>query len=763
MSGVYASALRLLQRLGSVFGLLWLPLVVFLVWAANNLLLFSQRAEQTPGDHPTITLTQAEVFTQAGVRTVELPHKLQARDHRPEGSMVHYRLRFELPAPPHHPLAILVHKVSLSGAFFLNGEAIGQCENGALHEVRCLHRPHMLSVPGSLWREGENTLDIDVWANRQQLNGLSAVQIGDPVILEQTAWGWRQWLQVDVVLGLTWIALLMGLTSVSISLAMPEEKIYRWFGWTCLAYTLSNLNLLVTQPAVSPEVFSWLVFVSRMWCIPLAYVLVISFFGKDAPWMGRLALVYCLCAGVLLALLPNNRSTAIALYLVLLPGVPAFSVLMPYWTWRRPSARKVGLTCVMLIMFGCGIYDMLRLTGMGPFTGVYLLTYGYAGVLLIMGGIQLELLISALAQARRRGDALQLRVDQRNDELEQAQRTIEHMQKVALTITKNISVGTYVLETDTFQQPRFTFVSDRFLEMLDVSREEVMAKPALGFRWVHPDDSESFLALNLKVFSSMESFHWEGRIVVRGEVRWLRIESVARPLGAGACAWEGAMIDITDQKRTGLALEKANEMLLAHEIERTRQEERERLLQDMHDGFGSQLASARLLAERGEMTQTRMAQILHECMADLYLVIDTLGHHSTLAAALADFRFRTEQRLAGHDLQMLWELELDDASSPAQSVVLHLLRILQEAIHNALRHSGAQQIRISARHDLTLHGICLRVSDNGRGLPGDAAQGRGLNNMRHRAREIGAQLDVRDRADGQGTVVEVLLPWPKTA
>jgi len=66
-------------------------------------------------------------------------------------------------------------------------------------------------------------------------------------------------------------------------------------------------------------------------------------------------------------------------------------------------------------------------------------------------------------------------------------------------------------------------LSDRWLQMLDVRREEVMADPGKGFSCVHPDDFEAFMALNRKVFAQIETFYWEGRIVVRGQVRWLRV------------------------------------------------------------------------------------------------------------------------------------------------------------------------------------------------------------------------------------------------
>jgi signal transduction histidine kinase len=75
-------------------------------------------------------------------------------------------------------------------------------------------------------------------------------------------------------------------------------------------------------------------------------------------------------------------------------------------------------------------------------------------------------------------------------------------------------------------------------------------------------------------------------------------------------------------------------------------------------------------------------------------------------------------------------------------VATQLYRIAQEAVGNALRHSGATHIRIGlARAGARLE---LTVEDNGRGLSSDFAgkRGLGLSTMHYRARLIGANLDM---------------------
>jgi signal transduction histidine kinase len=89
----------------------------------------------------------------------------------------------------------------------------------------------------------------------------------------------------------------------------------------------------------------------------------------------------------------------------------------------------------------------------------------------------------------------------------------------------------------------------------------------------------------------------------------------------------------------------------------------------------------------------------------------------------------------------------------------HLLRIAQEAITNAVRHAGPQEISVTlAYEDVS---ITLRVEDDGCGFEAGAqpctAPRFGLLGMHERAARIGATLSIQS-APGQGTVVEVTLP-----
>ncbi|MFM7397021.1 MAG: sensor histidine kinase [Gammaproteobacteria bacterium] len=205
-------------------------------------------------------------------------------------------------------------------------------------------------------------------------------------------------------------------------------------------------------------------------------------------------------------------------------------------------------------------------------------------------------------------------------------------------------------------------------------------------------------------------------------------------------------INFRDQRVTQKAL-------LSLELARSRSQERETLLADMHDGLGSQIATARMRVERGQMTQDDVADLLRECMADIHLMVDTLrDQNDDLQSALVDYRTRIERRITELGIRLSWDVELDGAPPMAARRMLQVLRVIQESITNAIRHAKAKSIAVTVRHAGGA-GYLIRVEDDGIGIADDAAPGRGLANMRRRARELGGTLDVRRGARAEGTAV----------
>jgi signal transduction histidine kinase len=87
------------------------------------------------------------------------------------------------------------------------------------------------------------------------------------------------------------------------------------------------------------------------------------------------------------------------------------------------------------------------------------------------------------------------------------------------------------------------------------------------------------------------------------------------------------------------------------------------------------------------------------------------------------------------------------------ATAVHLFRIIQEAVNNAVRHGKARHIAITLKPKRG--SIMLTVADDGIGLPDeiDPKKGLGLSIMRHRARMIGAELVIKKNPKGGTSVI----------
>jgi len=222
---------------------------------------------------------------------------------------------------------------------------------------------------------------------------------------------------------------------------------------------------------------------------------------------------------------------------------------------------------------------------------------------------------------------------------------------------------------------------------------------------------------------------------------------------------EGALQELEIRVREREQLLKRNfERLRESERVKVEAQERQRIMQDMHDGLGSQLMSSLMLVERGAVSNDQFAQILRESIDDMRLAIDALAaEDADLAAALGNLRFRMEPRLRAAGIELTWDArKLPEEIGLHPDVVLPILRIVQEALTNALKHSRARAVRVTlaAEGPPENQFLDIRISDNGRGISEERVGGRGLLNMRNRAQKIGAQLKL-EAAPNVGTTVHL--------
>jgi len=191
-------------------------------------------------------------------------------------------------------------------------------------------------------------------------------------------------------------------------------------------------------------------------------------------------------------------------------------------------------------------------------------------------------------------------------------------------------------------------------------------------------------------------------------------------------------------------------------------EERQRLMQDMHDGLGSSLVSALRVVEHGRIDEAGIAQILKGCIDDLKLTIDSMEPVETdLLLLLGTLRFRLEPRLEATGIALRWEVrDVPPLAWLDQRHSLHVLRILQEAFTNVIKHAGATEIRVTTEVQDGV--VRVGIHDDGRGFDvAAAAPGRGLGNQARRAEAIGGRVALESTS--RGTAFLLLLPIQGTA
>lgn len=192
--------------------------------------------------------------------------------------------------------------------------------------------------------------------------------------------------------------------------------------------------------------------------------------------------------------------------------------------------------------------------------------------------------------------------------------------------------------------------------------------------------------------------------------------------------------------------------------------ERARITREIHDGIGAQLITALRGVERGALSQSQITESLQDGLDELRLLMDSADTGTNLQGALVTWRNRWEPRLNAVKLELLWHMadDLEQVQLP-QNVVLQLIRILQEAVANVVKHARASQLSVDIH--LTGHTLHLSIADDGVGLAinPEAAKSsqRGLRHMQQRAGQIGATFDIRSTQElVHGTEIHLQLPLP---
>ncbi len=290
----------------------------------------------------------------------------------------------------------------------------------------------------------------------------------------------------------------------------------------------------------------------------------------------------------------------------------------------------------------------------------------------------------------------------------------------------------------------------------------------LGDGWaegVHPEDLKRCVDTYRKAFDRRKPFGMEYRLRRHdGEYRWVYDRGVPRFSEGGLFAgYIGSAVDITDQKRAVQDLAHLSRRLIE-----AQEQERRRIARELHDDLNQRLVLAALEIQKLAKDQTlpgtsaSKAAKTFDTLLEISADVQALSHrlHSSklemlgLVAAMKSFcqEFATQ-----HKVDVIFT-HSNVSESLSQAISICLFRILQEALLNALRHSGAKKFQARlAEVEKELH---LTVTDQGQGFNTQVLQktpGLGLISMRERAALVRGTVNLKSQP-GTGTEILVRVP-----
>lgn len=278
---------------------------------------------------------------------------------------------------------------------------------------------------------------------------------------------------------------------------------------------------------------------------------------------------------------------------------------------------------------------------------------------------------------------------------------------------------------------------------------------------------------------------WQGNVCIAGAEggeRWFEISIIPVYTDQGDIG-ELVMMgsDITVRKEAERNMNQKNRAEIEKKINQQKfrsvlilegqEEERKRIAMDIHDGIGQMLTSLKYQIESIELDGDEKArqkigeidQLIKELIREVRKVTFNLK-----PTVLGDYGLQAGLNVFIQEIGKLTQIRLTYATKGEidrlpQKIENNIFRIIQEAINNAIKYSGAETIAVELEQ--VAREIVIRVKDDGKGFDTKLAEarsmniesGRGFFNMYERTAYINGVLDVQS-SPGKGTTVTLMVP-----
>ena len=416
--------------------------------------------------------------------------------------------------------------------------------------------------------------------------------------------------------------------------------------------------------------------------------------------------------------------------------------LVPFLLWAALRFGSLGISSAMIIVAFLSIWGAVH--GRGPFLDRVPLSSMFSiQVFLICTATPFMVLAGVVEEHKRDVEALR-KTEERFRLASRAGRMFAYEWDLATDVMVRSAGSAEVLGLE---------------PGVRTTGEEMLAK-------VHPEDLETLKYVIAELRPERPNLQITYRMLrADGTVIWVEWNSQAQFDERGKILrMIGMVVDVTGRVRAERELSELSGRLID-----AQEEERARIARELHDDLGQRMALLQINVERfkhdtAELSSkarrelNNIAEMTSECSSELHDIshqlhpsrLDTLGLVATLGSFCKEFSSQ-------HNVRVQF-VHQDVHEQVPKDISLCLFRVVQEALRNVVKHSGATEVAI----ELTRHGdqIELCISDAGAGFDpafakGDA--GLGLISMRERLRLVGGHLSIESEVS-HGTRIRARIP-----